>query len=102
MTAMEKRAVNQYYVYMMTNKSNRVLYTGITNDLGRRVGEHKLKTVSGFTERYNVTKLVYFESCTDIRDAIAYEKKIKGWVRKRKDALVESKNPEWQDLSAGW
>lgn len=93
--------MKQYYVYIMTNKS-RTLYTGVTNDLERRVYEHKQKPVPGFTTKYNITQLVYFEATQDVRAAIAREKQIKGWLRTRKIALVESANPEWKDLSMGW
>jgi putative endonuclease len=85
----------------MTNKS-RTLYTGVTNDLGRRVYEHKQKLVPGFTSKYNITRLVYFETTEDIRAAIEREKQIKGWLRSKKVALIESENPEWRDLSVGW
>ena len=93
--------MNQYYVYIMTNSTRR-LYTGVTNDLQRRVYAHKHKLVSGFTKRYNLTWLVYYETTNDINAAISREKQIKGWLRKRKLALVESMNPEWKDLSADW
>ncbi len=93
--------MKQYYVYIMTNKS-RTLYTGVTNDLGRRVYEHKQKLVPGFTSKYNITRLVYFETTEDIRAAIEREKQIKGWLRSKKVALIESENPEWRDLSVGW
>ncbi len=93
--------VKQYYVYIMTNKS-RTLYTGVTNDLERRVYEHKEKLVPGFTAKYNVTQLVYFEVTQDVRGAIAREKQIKGWLRRKKIALIESVNPEWKDLSTEW
>ena len=83
----------------MTNISNTVLYTGITSDLIRRVYEHKNKLVAGFTKKYNLIKLVYFEEFTDVNDAIAAEKKIKGWLRIKKIKLIESKNPDWKDLS---
>jgi putative endonuclease len=76
-----------------------VLYTGVTNDLHRRVGEHRDHVVDGFTKRYNVTRLVYFESTTEILEAIAREKQIKGWSRSKKIALVNSMNPEWKDLA---
>jgi putative endonuclease len=88
----------QYYVYIMTNKGNRVLYTGVTNDLQRRVYEHKNKLVKGFTKKYNVTKLIFYEVCDDIESAILREKQIKGWLRAKKIALIESMNPEWRDL----
>jgi putative endonuclease len=91
----------QYYVYIMTNKS-KTLYTGITNDLLRRVYEHKQKLVPGFTSKYNITKLIYFNETSDVNEAIALEKKIKGWTRAKKIALIESQNPEWKDLSQGW
>ena len=93
--------MKQYYVYIMTNKS-RTLYTGVTNDLKRRVYEHKHKLVPGFTSRYNITQLVYFEMTQDVRAAIAREKQIKGWLRAKKIALIESANPHWQDLSDTW
>ncbi len=89
----------QYYIYIITNKSNRVLYTGVTNDLKKRVYEHKNKLVKGFTSRYNVGKLVFYDACEDIESAILREKQIKGWLRRKKIALIESMNPEWRDLS---
>ena len=88
-----------YFVYMMTNQNNRVLYTGVTNDLIRRVHEHRTKTTQGFTAKYNVDKLVFFESTSDIVAAISREKQIKGWTRTKKNTLVESTNPAWRDLS---
>ena len=93
--------MKQYYVYIMTNRSG-TLYIGVTNDLMRRVHEHKNKLIPGFTAKYNVTKLVYFETTTDVRTAIAREKQIKGWLRAKKIALIESVNPNWDDLSADW
>jgi len=93
--------MKQYFVYIMTNKS-RTLYTGVTNNLERRVYEHKNKLIPGFTSRYNIDRLVYFEETTDVTSAIAREKQIKGWLRSRKISLVESTNPKWQDLSADW
>jgi len=90
-----------YYVYIMANKSH-LLYTGVTNNLQRRVYEHKQKLVPGFTSRYNITYLVYFEETTDIHSAIAREKQIKGWLRAKKIMLIESENCEWKDLSAEW
>ena len=83
----------------MTNKTNRVLYTGVTNDLKRRVYEHREKLVEGFTKKYNVGKLVFYEVCEDIEGAIPREKQIKGWLRIKKIALIESMNPGWRDLS---
>ena len=88
----------EYYVYILTNRSNNVLYIGVTNNLKRRIYEHKEKLVEGFTKKYNVDKLVYFEDTGDIRAAIEREKQIKGWNRKRKNKLVESKNPSWEEL----
>jgi putative endonuclease len=93
--------MKQYYVYIMTNKS-RTLYTGVTNNLERRVYEHKHGLVLGFTRTYNVKRLVYFEDTPDIQGAIAREKQIKGWLRAKKVALIESVNPKWEDLSAEW
>ena len=93
--------MRQYYVYIMTNRS-RTLYTGVTNNLERRVYEHKHKMGSKFTCKYNITRLVYYESFSDVRDAIAREKQIKGWLRSKKIALIESVNPKWEDLSASW
>jgi len=92
----------QYYVYLLTNWNNKVIYIGITNDLRRRLFEHKNKLVKGFTEKYNVTKLVYFETTTDVTSAIAREKEIKKWRREKKNKLVETINADWKDLSAGW
>jgi putative endonuclease len=92
---------NCYYVYMMTNDSG-TLYIGVTNDIVRRVYEHKQKLVAGFTSKYNITQLVYFEQTNDVQTALAREKQIKGWLRKKKIALIESVNPKWMDLSAEW
>jgi putative endonuclease len=93
---------HRYYVYLLTNKSDKVMYVGITNNLERRVHEHKTKVVPGFTEKYNVNKLVYFEETHDVRAAIAREKEIKKWRREKKNNLVVAVNPEWKDLSDGW
>ena len=87
-----------YYIYIMTNKMNTVLYTGVTNDLIRRVYEHKEKLTSGFTSKYNVTKLVYYEVCEDAYQAISREKQIKGGSRKKKVDLINAFNPGWKDL----
>ena len=87
-----------YYVYILTNWNNKVMYVGVTNDLTRRLYEHKNKLTDGFTSRYNVHKLVYFEHTTDAYAAITREKEIKAWRREKKDALVEKKNPDWKDL----
>ena len=87
-----------YYVYMITNWNNHVLYTGVTNDLIRRIYEHKHKLVKGFSSKYNLNKLVYFEHTPDVTSAITREKQIKWLLRSKKNALVESVNPEWADL----
>ena len=97
---------NRYYmkrelhpcIYIMTNKYNRVLYTGVTSNLLRRVTEHKEKAIEGFTSRYSVNKLVYYEEFTTMEEAIAREKQIKGGSRKKKLDLIKSKNPNWKDL----
>ncbi len=94
-------STRQYYVYIMTNKSG-TLYTGVTNNVVKRVYEHKEKVVEGFTKRYNITGLVYFETFSDAYSAIAREKAIKGWLRKKKIELINSANPDWKDLSDGW
>ena len=86
------------YVYILTNRTNSVLYVGVTADLLRRIYEHKEHLdLKSFTARYNVTKLVYFEATEDVRSALEREKQIKSWKRARKDALVESQNPTWED-----
>ena len=84
---------------MMTNKNNTTLYTGVTNDLPRRVFEHKNKLAEGFTRKYNINKLVYYEIYEDIYEAITREKQIKGGSRAKKVQLIEEKNPSWNDLS---
>jgi putative endonuclease len=89
---------HQYFVYLMTNKSNTVIYTGVTNDLKRRVYEHKEKLIDGFTKKYNVNKLVYFEFTSDINSAIQREKHIKAGSRQKKIDLINSMNKEWKDL----
>ncbi len=90
---------NTYYVYMLTNEYNNVLYIGVTNNLSRRVYEHQNGVVEGFTKRYHVHKLVWFESCSDVKDAIAREKQLKKWSREKKETLIRQMNPEWKDLS---
>ena len=90
--------MRQYCVYIMTNRS-KTLYTGVTNDIERRVYEHKQKMIDGFTKKYNLARLVYYD---DVWSAIEREKQIKGWLRSKKVALVESMNPQWTDLSRGW
>ena len=89
----------QYYVYILSNSHKNVIYTGVTNNLVKRVYEHKNHLdKSSFTSRYNVENLVYFEATTDIDAAIEREKQIKGWNRKRKEKLIEANNPDWNDL----
>ena len=90
-----------YYVYLLTNWNHRVMYVGFTNDLKRRVYEHQKKLVKGFTEKYNVNKLVYFEQTSDVTAAITREKEIKKWRRGKKNKLVFGINPSWNDLSEG-
>ncbi|MCH5161994.1 MAG: GIY-YIG nuclease family protein [Clostridiales bacterium] len=91
--------MKQFYVYIATNFHNTVLYTGITNDVERRIYEHEHKTdADSFTARYNIKKVVYIEEFSYVYDAIAREKQIKGWRRAKKIALIESINPEWKDL----
>ncbi|MBI3914949.1 MAG: GIY-YIG nuclease family protein [Chloroflexi bacterium] len=92
----------QYYVYIVTNKHNTVLYTGVTNDLWRRVSEHRMKILHGFTSRYNVSKLVYYETFEDIEAAIAREKQIKAGSRQKKLDLINEMNPDWNDLFQEW
>ena len=96
-----RQVMRQYYVYLMASYRG-TLYTGVTNDLTRRVYEHRFKVVDGFTKRYNISKLVYYEATDDVESAIAREKKIKGWLRSKKVALIESLNPYWEDLAEGW
>lgn len=91
-----------YYVYLLTNWNNRVMYVGMTNNLERRIFEHKNKLIEGFTKKYHVDKLVYFEATSEVMAAIAREKQIKSWRREKKNGLVEAANPEWRDLSLRW
>jgi putative endonuclease len=93
--------MGQYWIYIMTNRSD-TLYTGVTNDLYRRVHEHKQKMARGFTAKYNIDALVYYETTDDVLSAIRREKQVKGWTRAKKVALIESANPQWRDLSDGW
>ena len=90
--------IHQYYVYILTNAYNTVLYTGITNDIERRCLEHKKKYVKGFTQKYNVDKLVYFETYNEVEEAIKREKQIKGYSRSKKVALIKGFNKNWKDL----
>ena len=94
--------MNKYYVYILANKTNSVLYIGVTNDLKRRLYEHKNKLVEGFTEKYNVNKLVYFEESSDITSAIQREKNLKKWRRQWKEDLIKKLNPDFKDLSSEW
>jgi putative endonuclease len=89
----------QFYIYLMTNRNNTVIYTGVTNNLIRRMYEHKHKLVEGFTSRYNITKLVYYEITDSSEAAITREKQIKGGSREKKIRLINSMNPEWRDLA---
>jgi putative endonuclease len=92
----------EYFTYIMTNQHNTVLYTGITHDIAGRVWQHKEGKIEGFTKRYNVDKLVYYESYADVNEAILREKQIKGWLRAKKVSLIEEDNESWEDLSRGW
>ncbi|MBQ8213428.1 MAG: GIY-YIG nuclease family protein [Clostridia bacterium] len=87
-----------YYVYILTSYSNKVMYIGMTNDLKRRITEHKNEQIDGFTKQYHVKKLVYFEEHSNPNEAIKREKELKGWRREKKNNLVETMNPEWKDL----
>ena len=91
----------QFFVYILTNAHNNVLYTGVTSDLGRRCFEHKKKLMKGFTQKYNVDKLVYFESYSEIEEAIKREKQIKGYSKKKKIALIDGFNKGWSELFDG-
>ena len=91
-----------YYVYLLTNWNNRVLYVGVTSNLRNRIYQHRHKLVKGFTQKYNVSKLVYFEETSDVLSAISREKEIKRWRREKKNFLVSSVNRNWEDLSEAW
>ncbi len=93
--------MKQYYVYINTNPTSTVLYVGMTNNLEHRSGQHRSHVVEGFTKKYNVTRLVYFETTEDVQAAIAREKELKRWTRAKKITLIESVNPDWRDLSDG-
>ncbi len=93
--------MRQYYVYILANRT-KTIYTGVANDLQRRIFEHKHLMTNSFAYKYKLTKLVYYEVGRDIKVAISREKQIKGWLRKKKIALIESINPEWKDLSEEW
>jgi putative endonuclease len=93
--------MKHYHVYIMTNQS-RTLYVGVTNDLEHRVLQHRSKSIPGFTAKYNITNLAWYEEFTSIREAIEREKRLKGWTRAKKLALIEEMNPRWKDLAADW
>lgn len=93
---------HDYYFYILTNKGCTTLYPGVTNDLSVRLHQHRFGEMEGFTKRYHLNCLVWFEHFRDVNNAIACEKKLKGWRRSRKIALVEEKNPRWMDLSENW
>ena len=89
-----------YCIYILTNRTNKVMYVGMTNDLQRRIREHKGRMIEGFTKKYNVDKLVYFEESSDVLSTIAREKEIKKWRREKKNQLVATINPEWKELAS--
>ncbi len=93
--------MNDYYVYILTNDRDKLLYIGVTNDLQRRVYEHKNGLFEGLTKDYGIHKLVYYEMCHDVKDAIKREKQLKNWRREKKIALIERMNPNWKDLGEG-
>jgi len=95
------RAYKEYHIYIMTNKSG-TFYIGLTNNIKKRVYQHKNKLADGFTKKYNIDKLLYYETFSDIYSAIAREKTVKGWLRKKKIELINTINPEWEDLSKDW
>ena len=99
---MLRKSMNDYYVYILTNERDTRFYIGVTNNLTRRVYEHKNELIDGFTKQYHIHKLVYYEETPDKRAAIEREKQIKSWSRKRKNELIEANNPKWEDLSRGW
>ena len=94
--------LRRYYVYILANVHDTVLYIGMTNDIMRRMSEHKAGTVVGFSKRYNLKKLVYLEEFSEVREAIAREKQLKNWHRDWKLNLIRQENPEMEDLSASW
>jgi putative endonuclease len=95
-------AHKSYWVYILTNKPHGTLYIGVTNSLERRIWQHKTKAFEGFTKRYGLNRLVYFEEFRDVTDAIAREKEVKGWLRRKKLDLIHKGNPLWRDLSQEW
>ena len=102
MTNQDVSNSNDYYVYILANASESSLYVGVTNDLERRLYEHRNGLIPGFTERYNVHRLVYYETTGDVESAILREKQLKGWRRSKKERLIDTMNPERRDLSADW
>lgn len=96
------KTIHQYYLYILTNMKNGTLYIGVTNDLERRMFEHKRKLIDGFSKKYSLDKLVYFETYQYVNDAIKREKNMKKWKRQWKINLIEEDNPNWDDLSSGW
>jgi putative endonuclease len=97
----ESQSLVSYYTYIMASRTKR-LYIGVSNDIERRVWEHKTGDVPGFTSKYKINRLVYYEDYESILDAIEREKQLKGWLRRRKVELIEEENPEWDDLAEGW
>lgn len=93
---------NQYYVYILTNHSNKTLYIGFTNDLKRRIIEHKNEFVEGFTKKYKMKKLIFYEEYKDKNDALGRERQLKNWPREWKINLIKEKNPDFSDLAEGW
>ena len=91
-----------YFIYILSNWCDSVLYVGVTSNLPRRLYEHRNGLADGFTKKYNVHKLVYYENTNDVRSAIAREKQLKGWNRAKKNALISKVNPQWSDLSENW
>ena len=96
------KTIHQYYLYIITNKKDGVLYIGVTNNLERRIFEHKNKLIKGFSSRYNLNKLIYFETFQSINEAIIREKNMKKWKREWKTKVIVEKNPNWNDLSNNW
>ena len=94
--------MKEYYIYILTNWNNKVMYIGVTGNLRRRLYEHQHEMADGFTKQYHVHKLVYFETTTDVYTALSREKQLKNWSRAKKNWLVETMNPEWVDLSKNW
>ena len=90
--------MKKYYVYILTNKLNTTLYIGVTNDIERRLYEHRNGLVDGFTKKYHLCKLIFLEECSDINVAISREKQLKGWTRKKKEDLINQTNPTWQEI----